>query len=309
MKLSFVIPTRDTPELLLACLASVAREAPGAQVIVVDDGGSDQIERRARECWSKVVTLRNEIGRGFSAAANAGMAVADGEVLVCLNSDTELESGSVDALLRALAERPDLGVAGGRLLYPDGRPQWSGGAEPTLLWLFALTSGLGRLRGALRRAGPDNQKPAIRHHDWVSGAALAIRRTAWEMAGPFCERYRFYAQDLDLCRRAHDRGFAVAVVGGFRVLHHHGATVARSLPGAPGAPTGQRLDFLWADLADWYAARRGPAAARWARRAMLLGARLRLALTRNPARRSALIAGLSALDEPHAAQRSARVDG
>ncbi len=308
MKLSFVIPTRDTPELLLACLASVVREAPGAQVIVVDDGGSDQIGRRARECWSKVVTLRNEIGRGFSAAANAGMVVADGEVLVCLNSDTELERGSVDALLRALAEHPDLGVAGGRLLYPDGRPQWSGGAEPTLLWLFALTSGLGRLRGALRRAGPADDEPAIRHHDWVSGAALAIRRAAWEMAGPFCERYRFYAQDLDLCRRAHDHGFAVAVVAGFRVLHHHGATIARRSPGAPGAqgaPSSQRLDLLWADLADWYASRRGPAAGRRARRAMLLGARLRLTLSRNQASRSAIIAGLSAL----AVQRSARVDG
>lgn len=306
MKLSFVIPTRDTPELLLACLASVAREAPSAQVIVVDDGGSDQIERRAKECWSTVVTLRNEIGRGFSAAANAGMSVADGELLVCLNSDTELERGSVDALLRAFAEHPDLGVAGGRLLYPDGRPQWSGGAEPTLLWLFALTSGLGRLRGALRSPGPGDEEPTIRHHDWVSGAALAIRRTVWEMVGPFSERYRFYAQDLDLCRRAHDRGFAVAVVGGFRVLHHHGATVARRLP---AAPSGQRVDFLWADLADWYAARRGPAAARWARRAMILGARLRLALTRNPTSRTALIAGLSALGEEYAAQRFVRGDG
>jgi GT2 family glycosyltransferase len=300
MRLSFVIPTRDTPELLLACLASVAREAPGAQVIVVDDGGSDQIERRARECWSKVVTLRNEVGRGFSAAANAGMAVADGELLVCLNSDTELERGSIGALLRALAEHPDLGVAGGRLLYPDGRPQWSGGAEPNLLWLFALTSGLGRLRGALRRAGPDDEEPAIRHHDWVSGAALAIRRTAWEMAGPFCERYRFYAQDLDLCRRVHDRGFAVAVVGGFRVLHHHGATIARR---TAGAPSSQRLNLLWADLADWYEGRRGAAAGMRARRAMRLGAWLRLALTRDPTTRRALAAGLSALAE------STHVDG
>lgn len=306
MTLSFVIPTHDTPDLLLRCLASVVREAPGAQVVVVDDGGTDQIGRRVQERQPGTVVLRHEAARGFSAAANAGLAAADGQILVCLNSDTELEPGSVEALRTAFAENSELGIGGARLLYPDGRPQWSGGAEPDLLWLFALTSGLGRFRRFLSPRKAPLEEPALRRLDWVSGAALAIRRATWTVAGPFSERYRFYAQDLELCRRAHDRGFEIGVVGGFRVLHHHGATIA---PHSTGADRGQRLDLLWPDLADWYQGRHGPAAGGRARRAMLSGARLRLALTRDPMARRAVEAGMAALAETRSTRPSSKVAG
>jgi GT2 family glycosyltransferase len=102
---------------------------------------------------------------------------------------------------------------------------------------------------------------------------MALRREAWLDAGPFDEGFRFYGQDLDLCAALRGKGWRVALLPAFRVLHHHGATIGR-LAGA-GAVR-QDLELLWSDLLRWAAKRRGPAWARRAGAALAAGGRLRL---------------------------------
>jgi hypothetical protein len=89
---------------------------------------------------------------------------------------------------------------------------------------------------------------------------MALRRQVLEEVGPLDESFRFYAQDLDYCLRARRRGWQVAVVAGFRVLHHHGATIGR----APGAVQQVQPALLWSDLLRWAQKQRG---SRWRRRA------------------------------------------
>jgi GT2 family glycosyltransferase len=308
---SFVIPARDTPALVEACIESVRRASPCAEIVVVDDGGEDLLEDRLRRAFPAdpaLRVLRLDASRGFAGAANLGLSEAAGDVLVCLNSDTELLAGSLAALGVALDARPRLGVAGAALSYPDGGEQWSGGREPGLLWLVALASGLGARLGDLRRrlagsaprgdldghGAADATAASVRDVDWVSGAALAIRRDCWAACGPLSEDFAFYAQDLDFCCRARESGFAVAVVHDFRVVHHHGATIAgrtssdRRQPGAPGRPGGQRVDLLWSDLLLWYRERHGALAARRAARAMRIAARTRRLFVRHAPTRDAL---------------------
>jgi GT2 family glycosyltransferase len=106
----------------------------------------------------------------------------------------------------------------------------------------------------------------------VSGAAFALRRAAWQRVGPFDESYRFYCQDLDLCLAAKDDGWKVAVIPGFVVTHHHGATISAS--GGAAAP--YHPELMWSDLVRFAAKRGGPEAGRDAARALRRGARLRL---------------------------------
>jgi GT2 family glycosyltransferase len=281
--LSIVIPTHDTRELTLRCLdALYAAPPPGLEVILVDDASRDGTAEAVRDRHPQVDVLRHETPARFTGAANAGLARARGEILLLLNSDTEIEPEGLARLAGIFAGEPWLGIAGALLHYPDGSPQWSGGREPTLAWFFALASGLPALlsrlpfyRRVYRRGRPlDPERPAA--VDWVTGAAMAIRRQVWEAAGPLDEGFRFYAQDLDLCLRARRAGWRVEVRPDFRVLHHHGATIGRD----PGARKRQQPELLWSDLLRWARKHRGKAWGARAAAALRTGAGLRLAIHR-----------------------------
>ena len=272
--LSIVVPTRDTRELLRRCLASLAPLA-GAEVLVVDDGSTDGTAAALAPHFPQVRWLRHERPQGFARAANAGLAAASGELLLLLNSDTELLAGDAAALAARFGREPRLGAVGARLRNPDGSPQWSGGREPTLAWFFALGSALpARLAASplWRRARPVSGAVAGAV-EWLPGTALVLARAAWRAAGPLEESYRFYAQDLELCSRLRGAGFTLAVADELVVLHRLGGTVATGA----GAFGGQRLDLLWCDLLHWAARVRGPRWAGRARRALERGAALRAA--------------------------------
>ena len=271
-RLSIVIPTHNTRDLTLRCLDTVAASVSGtgaeAQVVLVDDAGTDGTAEAVAERHPAVEVIRTAAPSGFTRSVNLGLSRARGEILLLLNSDTEVDRAGLEALLAAFDADPGLGVAGATLHYPDGSPQWSGGRAPSLAWLFALASGLPALLGRLpfyRRVKPPGSAPG--EIEWVTGAALAMRRAVHEAVGPLDESFRFYAQDLDLCLRARGAGWTVALLPDFRVMHHHGATIG-SRSGAREKSGGrQSWQLLWSDLLLWARKHRG---AGWARRAALL---------------------------------------
>lgn len=268
--LSVIIPTYDTAEMTLACCASVMAALPGdAEVIVVDDASRDDSARRIREAFPSIVVLRQESNRGYSAAVNAGVAASRGELVLLLNSDTHVAPDSLAALIDAF-EDDGLGIAGAQLLNADGSRQWSAGPVPTLPWMFVAASGIAPLVRPFRR----RRRRTHGEVAWVSGAAMAFRRRLWDAAGPLREDFRFYAQDLDFCMRARRGGWKVRVVAAARVEHRHGGTIARAsaLPYAP--------ELLWLDLLTWGRGEYGDAWARRARRALILAAKLRIAMRR-----------------------------
>ncbi|HXU45690.1 MAG TPA: glycosyltransferase family 2 protein [Thermoanaerobaculia bacterium] len=268
--ISIVIPSRDTKELTLACLASLGGAGPEREILLVDDGGRDGTAEAA-SALPGVTVLRSETSQGFTRSANRGLAAARGRLLFLLNSDTEVEPDALAEIERAFAADPTLGAAGAALSYPDGRPQWSGGGEPTGLWLFVLASGIAPLLGRLRfyrRLRPIGRSGEVA---WVTGAALAIRREAFEQVGLLDEAFRFYAQDLDYCLRLRAAGWRVAILPGVRVRHHQGATIGTD----PGASSGQHPELLWTDLLLWAGKHRGPSGRARARRALRAGAAFR----------------------------------
>lgn len=275
-RVSVVIPTHNTRELTVRSVESLlASGFEGVEVIVVDDGSEDGTEQALGARFPSVRVVANERPRGYTASANRGLAAAHGPILLLLNSDTEVDPDGLDELERAFRRRSDLGVVGAALRYPDGTPQWSGGGEPSLLWLFGLASGLPAL--VARIPGMRVVRPvrgtAGEQVDWVTGAAMAFRREVLEQVGSLDEGFRLYCQDLDFCARARQAGWGVSVAPGFRVLHHHGATIGRGSDAAGR----QDPERLWTDLVRWGRKHRGDS---WARRAgwtLGAGGRLRLA--------------------------------
>ena len=230
-RLSIVIPTFNTAPMTLACCrAALASMPDGAEVIVVDDGSTDGT---AELLPSGVTVVRLDVNRGFAVAANRGVAAATGDVILLLNSDAIVQPGALQALLDAFEHDLRLGVAGARLLNEDGTPQWSGGRTPTLVWMLAAVTGLGRFARWFRRG---NGTPRI---EWVSGAAMAFRREVWRDAGPLNENFRFYCQDIELCLDAAKHGWDVRIVEDARVVHGLGKTI------------GNARHTLRADLLTW----------------------------------------------------------
>jgi len=318
--LSVVVPTHDTRALTQRCFAALAAaRIASCELVLVDDGSSDGTAEAIARAHPDVVIVRLTGPQGFTAAANAGVAATRGEIVWLLNSDTEVRADAPAALVAAFAAHPWLGVAGAELYSPDGSPAWGGGAAPGLRWLFVLGTGLAPLLSrvpgyrSVKRPGAS----AGVEVDWVSGAALAIRREVWRRAGPLDARFRFYCQDVDLCLRVRDLGWQVAIVPGVGVVHHEGATIGKRR----GAVAG-RYDpaLLWTDLVRCVAKRAGASGARRARLALLCGAAPRVLLRRlltplvpAPRRASwqrdtrALAGGLAALHDLD--QRAALDDG
>lgn len=266
--IAVVIPTHDTRELTLRCLASLERGSALPQsVIVVDDASADGTAQAIAERHAEVLVLRNERALGFSGATNRGLAEAQGTILLLLNSDTEVAPACLEGYARAFRDEEELGVAGAALFDPDGTPQWSGGSTPSPLWLFAASSGIGPLVGRLRRRR--GKVAPTRRVDWVAGTALAMRREVWESCGPLDERFALYCQDLDLCLRVGEAGWRVRMLPECRVLHHHGATISRT--------SGERQDLerLWTDLVLWSSKWDGEAAARRTARTLRAGGLIR----------------------------------
>lgn len=278
--ISVVVPTRDTRALTLRCLATLAMDLPpDTEVIVVDDDSRDDTVAALAAKHSTARVVRLAPARGFTGAANAGLAVATGELLWLLNSDTQVKPGAVAALRAAFARNDRLGAAGPLLFAPDDSPQWSGGRVPDGRWLFALASGSAAFTA--RVPGYRRRRPVSGHDgrpvEWIPGTALVLRAAAWRAVGLLDETVALYAQDLDYGIRLRAAGWDVALVPAARVVHVGGATVGRV---RDATTAGQDVAALWTDLVRVLAKHGGPAAGASAARRLAVGGMLRLAARR-----------------------------
>ncbi len=217
-----MIPVHGKCAYTVACLRSLARHGAGVpfEVIVVDDASPDDTVMVLGQVEG-LRLLRNGENLGFVGSCNAGAAAARGEFVVFLNNDTQVTAGWIDALLRCFAERPACGIAGSRLVYPDGRLQEAGAL------VFADGSGWNVGRFEPRDAAPFRYR---RRTDYVSGAALMIRRETFERIGGFDPRYApAYYEDADLAFAVRRLGLEVCYEPASTVVHCEGISAGTDL--------------------------------------------------------------------------------
>jgi N-acetylglucosaminyl-diphospho-decaprenol L-rhamnosyltransferase len=232
-RLSIVVLSWNTRELLAACLASLraARAQTPHQLIVVDNASADGSADMVARDFPEAELIRNPRNDGYAIGNNLGAARATGELLLLLNSDTEVRPGSLATLVRFMDEHPGHGACGPRLDFPDGRPQLSCKRFPTLRVALFYDTWLCR-RFPRNRVIPwyemrDFDHTSSRDVDQPPGAALLIRRALWEQLGGFDPKLWLFYNDVDLCRRLRERGPAIAYVAEARILHHEGKSTAQ----------------------------------------------------------------------------------
>jgi N-acetylglucosaminyl-diphospho-decaprenol L-rhamnosyltransferase len=232
LDVSVVIVSYRSRALLGECLdsvrASLAASGLAGEVVVVENGSPDGTAELVRERYPWVRLVVNAENRGFAAAANQGMRLARGRVIVLLNPDTRVVGDALGRLVRFLERHPTVGVAGPRLRFPDGRTQPSRRRFPTLLTGFlesTLVQDYWRANRVLARYYvADRSEDELQEVDWLVGACLAIRREALRSVGLLDERFFLYSEEVEWFWRLRRAGWRVVYLPDAEVVHVEGAS-------------------------------------------------------------------------------------
>jgi GT2 family glycosyltransferase len=223
---SIVIPNRNAFAVLGKAVRGLCHDTsyPHRELVIVDNGSTDpevlELYRSLeRDGFGRIVPFDRPFN--FSAACNAGAAAARGDFLLFLNNDIEvIQPDWLDELVR-WAQRPDVGIVGGKLLYPDLAIQHAG-----------VVFGLGLVGHIFARApegisGLFGSTESYRNYLAVTGACQMMRREVFRQLGGYDERFRLSFSDVVLCLEAWKAGYRVVYTPYARLVHHESYTRKR----------------------------------------------------------------------------------
>jgi hypothetical protein len=209
--LSVSIVNTSSRELLLACLETLPRDA---DVVVLDNASEDGSVDAVRERFPDVRVLAQHFRAGFGANHNTVIRATDGRYVYVLNEDTTSTDWAFERIVAYLDANPRVAGLGPLVVYPDGRQQASAWRFPT-----PLVSAVGLL--TIGKVGvTQSHGEQARAVDWVTGAALVLRREALEEVGLFDEEFFLYSEEVDLQLRLHQAGWEVHYFPDAAVVHH-----------------------------------------------------------------------------------------
>lgn len=221
---SIIIVNWNTRELLIDCLKSIEQNAPGCEVIVVDNASSDDSADAVRQQFSYVKLIASETNLGFAAGNNLGAQHVSNEYLLILNPDTIVHPGTIESLVSFLEAHPKVGLVAPELVAVDGRKQissygfWPSPAEAFLrcirIWRIAPNSRLAQAYMPLPVVGEDVVYPAH-----VLGACMLLRHDLFRELGGFDEDYFLFLEETDLCLRLHRAEWSLAYYTGACITH------------------------------------------------------------------------------------------
>jgi O-antigen biosynthesis protein len=216
---AIVIPTRDRVELLRMCIDSIESLSTYANwsITIVDNDSVDP------ETLAYLDNTRHHVVRraghfNYSRLVNVGRSHIDAPYMLTVNNDvTVISPDWIEALLEQV-QRPEVGVAGGRLLYPDGRVQHEG-------------IGVGNVRGGYIAANLDAwwMGRVIRDVSAVTGACQMIKVSAFDEVGGYDETLQVGFNDVDFCLRVHEAGYLVVYTPHAELYHPESASRGRAL--------------------------------------------------------------------------------
>lgn len=230
-ELSIIVVNWNTKDMTIACLESLYRETRDTsfEVLLIDNGSHDGSADAIAARFPQVRLLRESVNHGFAKANNIAAEQAKGRKLLLLNSDTVVLDGAVDKLARFAVQAPQARIWGGRTVYGDGSLNIGSAWGRQTVWsAFCFASGLSLLLSRFSFFDPEAMRGwdrgSEREVDIVSGCFLLIDRDLWEELGGFDQDFFMYAEEADLCLRAHKRGARPRVTPAATIVHYGGAS-------------------------------------------------------------------------------------
>lgn len=233
MDLIIVIVNYNTKNHLRRCLESITskRWENDCHIVVVDNNSTDDSYEFIYKDFPKVDFLKNTKNLGFSKGSNIGIKSGKAGYYLLLNSDTKLNEGFIDNLLK-IAKQNNWGICTGKILNSDGSLQPNAGYLPTAVSLFLWLSGIDDFFSLFGVGLPSfhirdaNFFSGDKDVGWVSGAAMLIKKKVFEQIGYFDEEIFMYGEDVDFCLRAKKAGFKIGWTDKTTLFHIGGASSA-----------------------------------------------------------------------------------
>ncbi|WP_136162216.1 glycosyltransferase family 2 protein [Sphingomonas flavalba] len=269
---SLVLVSWNTCALTMECLASIAASPATIdhEIVLVDNGSVDGTAAAVRAGYPTVRVVRTETNLGFAGGANSGAAVARGEFLLFLNTDTIVSAGAIDTLVAFALAYPEARLWGGRTINLDGSANlaccW---AAPTLWSIFCISFGLTALFRNSRLFNVESyggwQRDSVREVAIISGCFLLIGKTFFDSVGRFDDSFFLYGEDADLCFRARLNGARPRFTPHATVTHLSGAS----------SRSEDMLTYLWSARLELIRRQSGAISGALAARMMIGGSLLR----------------------------------
>jgi len=212
---SIIIPAYNAWAMNYMCISSIIENTQGVayEVILADDCSADET-KNCTDIIKNIVHVRNVQNLGFLKNCNYASGFAKGKYILFLNNDTRVNPNWLSTLVELMERDDSIGMAGSKLIYPDGRLQEAGG----IIWNDASGWNYGHKQ--------DPQLPEfnyVKESDYISGASIIIRKKSWLEAGGFDERYSpAYCEDSDLAFTLRSIGYKVMYQPLSEVIHYEG---------------------------------------------------------------------------------------
>jgi GT2 family glycosyltransferase len=226
--LSIIIVSFNTKDLLRGCLSSIfeANLMVDFEVIVVDNDSRDGSVEMCKIEFPDVIILENKKNNMFAKANNQGMAVAAGDALLLLNSDTVIQAGVLETLYAFISENSQVAAVGPRLINADGSLQSQGYPLSPMFWTIVRSFSLDRILPKFLRnllfPWTNSARSTSMRTGWISGACILISRRAVDKLGGLCEDLYFYGEEVEWCWRAKKNNWQVWCLPFIEILHYGG---------------------------------------------------------------------------------------
>lgn len=223
-----VVVAYNSARTLRACVGPLA-SIDGVAVTVVDNASPD--DTLAAVAGLPMALVHAGRNGGFAAGCNLGAARGTAEYVLFLNPDARVAAEDLARLVAALDERPEAALAAPRILEDDGTLAHSLRRFPRRRSTFAQALFLHRVWPRASWTDEVVRDPAAYAQagspEWVSGACMLVRRSAFEQVGGFEESYFLYCEDTDLCAQLRAAGWDIRYEPGATVHHEGGASRPR----------------------------------------------------------------------------------
>jgi GT2 family glycosyltransferase len=218
-KISIIIVTWNTARITQKCVQTINKFLDNPEIIVVDNGSTDDTVKIVSK-EKNVKIIENRANLGFSKANNIGLKYASNELVLFMNSDIELKDDSINKLIKYFETKDNIGIIGPKFLNPDLTTQAS--VFPRQTALNAFKEFWLNQKESYSKYVPNSKKPI---KVWsISGGCILTSKSFFKSIGGWNEKYFFYFEDMDLCRKINQVGKDVMFFPECQIIHRHGAS-------------------------------------------------------------------------------------